>query len=324
VAAPILRNNVRSTRLFSRTLVQSEEKKVSPYEQVFQRRAKVREEFNEGPNRNTFQAKSNFRMIYITAAVFAWVFYKLGFEETDREKLSKMIEKRNEEYEQNKQQTESGQIKGDLEITHVVFFEIEHDNKSIGKIYIGLFGNVVPRTVENFIEITKRTKEGYKSTPFHRIIQDFMIQGGDTTRGNGSGGSSIYGSNFPDENFLIPHFEYCVSMANRGPNTNGSQFFITTGATSWLDGKHVVFGKIVDGIDVVDAMENVPTDSKTDRPLKTLKIRDCGVVPLSEFAQMQKQVQGQPEGTTAAQKKAKSSTWRPGPLPVKEKEEEKN
>lgn len=98
----------------------------------------------------------------------------------------------------------------------------------------------MPKTVENFVELAKR-KDGYKNTPFHRVIPNFMIQGGDITKGNGTGGVSIYGPTFPDENFAIPHFEYCVSMANRGKNTNGSQFFITTAPTPWLDGKVNIF-----------------------------------------------------------------------------------
>merc|ERR1711862_80636 len=115
----------------------------------------------------------------------------------------------------------------------------------------------------------------YKGSTFHRIIPNFMIQGGDFTMGNGRGGESIYGAKFKDENFKLKHeAPMYLSMANAGTNTNGSQFFITTVKTSWLDGRHVVFGKIVDGLDVVTAVEAV--GSQSGKPSKTVTIADSG------------------------------------------------
>jgi len=159
----------------------------------------------------------------------------------------------------------------------VAIFNVTIDNSPVGIIKIGLFGEAAPKTVENFAVLASR--EGFKGmnfkgSKFHRVIPGFMIQGGDITDHDGRGAISIYGKYFPDENFQLKHAEPgLVSMANAGKDTNGSQFFITTVSTNWLDGKHTVFGKVIEGMDVVRSIEAVPTDA-FDKPALPISISD--------------------------------------------------
>jgi cyclophilin family peptidyl-prolyl cis-trans isomerase len=164
---------------------------------------------------------------------------------------------------------------------------MKHGDEVIGKIIMQLYMDITPKTAQNFLSLctgekgvgTKGKPLHYKGSAFHRVIEQFMIQGGDFTEGNGTGGESIYGEKFPDENFKIKHKDlFLLSMANSGKNTNGSQFFITTKSTPHLDDKHVVFGRVVEGMDLVSKIEKFETGA-SDKPVVDVVIADCGVMP---------------------------------------------
>ncbi|KAL3477816.1 peptidyl-prolyl cis-trans isomerase D [Aspergillus californicus] len=178
-----------------------------------------------------------------------------------------------------------------------VFFEIKIGNQKPARIHLELFNDVVPKTADNFRALctgekgqgTQGKPLSYKGSIFHRVIKQFMIQGGDFTAFNGTGGESIYGEKFPDENFDLKHDRpFLLSMANSGPGTNGSQFFITTVPTPHLDGKHVVFGEVINGKSIVRKIENLSTQA--DKPSSDVTIVDCGELSGEEYENADKQV----------------------------------
>lgn len=180
--------------------------------------------------------------------------------------------------------TGSAELSEDPKITSKVYFDITEGGKAIGRITIGLFGETVPITAENFrlLATSDDPTSSYKKSAFHRVIDQFMIQGGDYTLGNGRGGAAAKEisttGKFNDENFVLKHDrKYRLSMANAGKNTNGSQFFITTVVTPWLDGKHVVFGQVIDGEDVVDYISKVKTN-RANKPDLAIVIEDSGEI----------------------------------------------
>lgn len=174
-----------------------------------------------------------------------------------------------------------GPVSPSAPITSRVYFDINVQNQPLGRIVIGLYGSTTPKTCQNFETLCKGSASSngqllsFKDSAFHRIIPNFMLQGGDFTDFNGRGGESIYGTKFADENFKVKHeAPMYLSMANSGPNSNGSQFFITTVKTSWLDGKHVVFGKVLEGEELVKRIEAQGTNSGT--PKTKVSIAESG------------------------------------------------
>lgn len=175
-----------------------------------------------------------------------------------------------------KKHTKKHQKKHKKEKDDLVFLEIGTNGKKLGKIIIKLYSKIVPLTCKNFRTLCSNNV--YKGSTFHRIIKNFMIQGGDFTNGDGTGGKSIFGKTFNDENFKLKHDKpYLLSMANKGKNTNSSQFFILTGPAKHLDGMHVVFAKVVSGHEIIDSLNNVKVDND-DKPIYDIVVVSSGIV----------------------------------------------
>lgn len=178
---------------------------------------------------------------------------------------------------------------GDFTVTDEAWFDVQVDDMDgpgqhyTGRFTVALFGDVAPMTVMNFVAITRGYSRGpeklsYKDTPIHRIVQDFVVQMGDITTGDGTGGKSIFGERFVDEEFILSHRSAgWVAMANHGRDTNGSQFYILLTKARWLDTKHVVFGKVIRGYNVVEVIGEVPSDANTAKPSLKVTIVDCGL-----------------------------------------------
>ncbi|XP_037850025.1 zinc finger and BTB domain-containing protein 6 [Chlorocebus sabaeus] len=198
------------------------------------------------------------------------------FSETQHSLINSTVESRVAEVPGNQDAAAEESLVLLAMVNPTVFFNIAVDGEPLGRVSFELFADKVPKTAENFRALSTGEKGfGYKGSCFHRIIPGFMCQGGDFTRHNGTGGKSIYGEKFEDENFILKHTgPGILSMANAGPNTNGSQFFICTAKTEWLDGKHVVFGKVKEGMNIVEAMERF--GSRNGKTSKKITIADCG------------------------------------------------
>ncbi len=214
-------------------------------------------------------------------------------EDTHKENIETLtnqlkVEHLNQVREENQTQIRNSDVEKLYNTSLYPFFDINVGDKTLGRVHFELFDENVPRTCMNFRtlcmkSVTGKGESDYKGVPFHRIIKGFMVQCGDTTNGDGTGGMSIYGRNFEDENFEFTHNqEGLLSMANAGPNTNGSQFFITTKAPlKHLDGKHVVFGMVAKGYDIIKKIEKLQTN-EDDSPIVPVYISNCGLEELPE------------------------------------------
>jgi cyclophilin family peptidyl-prolyl cis-trans isomerase len=217
----------------------------------------------------------------------SYLAWKYFFKQKEEIKLITVSDTKNEHFDNNENSIQNiEQINKPINFEDTnsnPYFDIGVDSEHVGRIVFQLFDDEVPKTCKNFRYLCShglfnKNKPSYQDTSFHRVIKDFMLQGGDITRGDGTGGYSIYGENFNDENFNLTHNQPgMLSMANAGPNTNNSQFFITTKKTPWLDNKHVVFGIVISGFDVVKHIENLDTDEK-DKPSKNVTISKCGLI----------------------------------------------
>lgn len=206
------------------------------------------------------------------------IFKNLNFGFNKKLKLTNTIENEEDDEEDFTASEETMDIIDGLHSklldSNKVYIDINIDDNKLGKLVFELNNKVVPKTCKNFIDLCKN--KAYKNVKFHRLVKDFCLQGGDITKNDGSGGISIYGNSFDDENFQLNHDNIgVISMANKGPNTNNSQFFITLKSSPFLNGKHVAFGKIISGIELLKKINELNTDQ--EKPINDIYISDCGV-----------------------------------------------
>lgn len=226
-----------------------------------------------------FLAVAGYGTIIIGERTGLWE--KLGVEEY----VPGIEKKKKDKHAEESQATKNARDPYQATVTDIVYLDVSIDSEDAGRITLGLFGDVAPKTVENFKSICEGFKRPghkkfstltYAGSPFHRVIPGFMIQGGDITKGNGTGGLSVHGRTFEDETFELRHRQGVLSMANAGPNTNGSQFFLTLNRTDWLDDHHVVFGRVLDGVETVMQISRFGT--RSGKPSRTMVISQCGVL----------------------------------------------
>jgi cyclophilin family peptidyl-prolyl cis-trans isomerase len=218
------------------------------------------------------------KIFFIVVISFVIIMFSIDFMNHKHRKKIEIMKNNKKKKKYRKRKRKRKKNIYNKEQNDMVYFEIKVGKYVLGKIIIKLFSNIVPKTCENFkVLCSNKKKPSYHNTIFHRVIKDFMIQCGDFTNFDGSGGYSIYGKKFKDENFKLKHNKAgLLSMANSGPNTNGSQFFITLKKTPHLDNKHVVFGKVIQGMNIVKKIGSVKT-SENDVPIIDIVISKCGI-----------------------------------------------
>jgi cyclophilin family peptidyl-prolyl cis-trans isomerase len=226
----------------------------------------------------------------VIASYCAWKYYKKNYGTSQqmielKEQNKAINENVKEDFDNSKNTHTNNTLYEDTSLNP--YFDIEVGGIYQGRILFQLFDDIVPKTCKNFRFLCSngllvKDTPSYEGSSFHRVIKNFMLQGGDFTNGDGTGGMSIYGNKFEDENFELKHNQPgLLSMANSGPNTNGSQFFITTEKTDWLDGKHVVFGLVISGYDIVSKIENMEVDGNS-KPKLDVVIKKCGLIKPDE------------------------------------------
>lgn len=229
--------------------------------------------------------KKNIIIILVSIAVIIGGYYAWNYYKKNNLSTPKLIELKKPDVDIVKEQFENNKLYEDISLNP--YFDIEIGEIFQGRVIFQLFDDIVPKTCKNFRFLCSnglliKGTPSYEGCSFHRVIKDFMIQSGDFTNGDGTGGMSIYGNKFEDESFELKHNQPgLLSMANSGPNTNGSQFFITTNKTEWLDNKHVVFGIVISGYDIISKI-NLLEIGDSDKPKLDVIIKKCGLINPNE------------------------------------------